>query len=631
MWHTFTQTYKKGGRAMQLFSSRDEHYRSPFGAVKEGTPVLFRICLPRELGCRAAWFIHRQDGGMAAWDGMFWAGMEGDAHEWWDCRYTPSSPDLYWYAFALDTVNGRQYLSCNADGTASLLYAPGNNWQLTCYSRDFNTPDWLAGGVFYQIFPDRFYRSTQPKETVPADRVLHDKWGEQPCWEPDSAGIIRNNDFFGGDLNGIREKLPYLQSLGVTCVYLNPIFESHSNHRYDTADYSRIDPLLGNEKDLRELLAEAKAYGIRVILDGVFSHTGADSVYFNKQQRYAVNGAYQSPDSPYAAWFRFNKWPTDYKGWWGFNTLPEVDKLNESFVTYIMGKEGIVQKWLRTGASGWRLDVADELPDLFLDELRRAVKAEDPDALILGEVWEDASNKQSYGHRRRYLIGRQLDSVMNYPFRTAVLDFVRHGNGMQFINRIQNVVENYPPQVTRLLMNSLGTHDTERALTMLAGEEANGRGRRWQAQTALSAEQRARGVRMLKAASVLQYCLPGVPCLYYGDEVGLEGYRDPFNRGCYPWGREDAELLSWYRDLGRVRGEHTVFAAGAFRPIVATDAVVVFEREDENGVIRCAVNRSDDTQMVAADGFVKTALGEAFIREDYLCLPPLSGSILVKA
>ena len=615
---------------MQLFSSRDTRYRAPFGAVAEGTEVLFRICLPRELGCRGAWLVHRRDGGMAQWDGMFWAGMEGDAHEWWDCRYTPQTPDLYWYAFALDTDNGRQYLSCNADGTATLLYTPGNNWQLTCYSRDLKTPDWLAGGVFYQIFPDRFCRSAQPKDNVPTDRVLHGEWGEQPCWQPDASGVIRNNDFFGGDLAGIREKLPYLQSLGVTCLYLNPIFESHSNHRYDTADYSRIDPLLGTEEDLRQLTAEAARLGMRVILDGVFSHTGADSVYFNKQHRYLVNGAYQSPDSPYAAWFRFAKWPTDYKGWWGFNTLPEVDKLNDSFITYIMGADGVAQKWLRAGASGWRLDVADELPDHFLDELRTAVKAADPDALILGEVWEDASNKQSYGHRRRYLLGDQLDSVMNYPFRTAVLEFIKNGNGVQFINRVMGVVENYPPPVTRLLMNSLGTHDTERALTVLAGEPANGRGRRWQAEQRLTADQRELGVRRLKAAAVLQYCLPGVPCLYYGDEAGMEGYRDPFNRGCYPWGAEDTGLLAWFRRLGEVRDACAALAEGAFRPLVVTDDVVAFERGDGESSVCCVVNRSDYEQRIPLTGYPHVMAGDAAVHEDYLCLPPLSGSILAK-
>lgn len=616
---------------MPLFSSRDTRYRNPFGAVEQGSEVLFRICLPRDWGCRGAWFVHQKDGCFAQWDGMFWAGMEGDDREWWDCRFTPDTPDLYWYFFAIDSDDGRRYLTCLPDGTAACVDSPRDSWQLTCYGSELKTPDWLAGGVFYQIFPDRFCCSGKAKENVPADRMLHAQWDEQPHWRPDETGVVRNNDFFGGDLEGIRSKLDYLKRLGVTCLYLNPIFESHSNHRYDTADYSRIDPLLGTEEDLRQLTEEARERGIRVILDGVFSHTGADSVYFNKNGRYPGAGAYQTQESPYAPWYHFAQWPQEYTGWWGFNTLPEVDELNPSFITYITGENGIVRKWLRVGASGWRLDVADELPDGFLEALRTAVKETDPESLVLGEVWEDASNKQSYGHRRRYLLGKQLDSVMNYPFRTAILDFIKNGNGTHFFNQIGSVVENYPPQVTRLLMNSLGTHDTERAITMLAGEPANGRGRRWQSETQLSDEQRAEGIRRLKAAAVLQYCLPGVPCLYYGDETGLEGYRDPFNRGTYPWGCENEELIDWFCQLGQARAAHEAFREGAFVPVYATEDVVVFDRVSESGTVRCAVNRSEAEVRISLDDNWQTALGDAAFYQDYLCLPPLSGSILVKA
>lgn len=617
---------------MHLFSSRDERYRFPVGAVEQGTEILFRICLPRTLGCRGAFLCHRSDSGMEQMDGMFWAGMEGEDHEWWDCRYTPALPDLYWYSFALDTDGGRRYLCCQDDATAVLCEKQGRQWQLTCYESGFTTPDWLAGGVMYQVFPDRFARSGQPKEGVPADRVLREDWGGQPVWRPDENGIVRNNDFFGGDLNGICEKLPYLKSLGVTCLYLNPIFEAHSNHRYDTADYSRIDPLLGTEEDLRRLAKEAKRLGIRLMLDGVFSHTGADSVYFNKNGRYSTEGAYQSPTSPYASWYHFSHWPDQYAGWWGFNTLPEVEELNEAFLTYITGEGGILQRWLQAGASGWRLDVADELPDGFLEALRASVKRADPDAMVLGEVWEDASNKHSYGHRRRYLLGRQLDSVMNYPFRQAILDFLRGGEARRFFNSILTVVENYPPQVTRLLMNSLGTHDTERAITLLAGEPAHGRGRNWQAQVTLSPEQRQPGKRLLKLAAVLQYCIPGVPCVYYGDEAGMEGYQDPFNRGCYPWGHEDNDLIAWYRELGAVRGECSALREGAFRPLFEGDGVVVFERRDDNETLLCAVNRTEGEQVIPLPDEwcdAPSLMGDGTVRNGLLHLPAM-GCLLQK-
>ena len=614
---------------MPFFNSRDIRHRAPFGAVAEGTSVQFRLRLPREWRCRAAWLLHCADSGMIQWESMFWAGSEDD-RERWECHYAPPTAGLYWYGFAVDTENGRRYLTRRPDATAAVSDREGAMWQLTCYERGFTTPDWLAGGIMYQVFPDRFACSGEPKEGVPDDRVRHSEWSEQPHWRPDATGVVRNNDFFGGDLNGIRQKLPYLKRLGVTCLYLNPIFESHSNHRYDTADYSRIDPMLGTEEDLRRLAEEAKALGIRLMLDGVFSHTGADSIYFNRHGRYPSIGAYQSPDSPYASWFHFKRWPDVYEGWWGFDTLPEVEELDSGFLSYITGESGILSKWLSAGASAWRLDVADELPDGFLEALRARVKATDPEAIVLGEVWEDASNKNSYGHRRRYLLGRQLDSVMNYPFREAILDVLRDGNTARFFERILTIVENYPPQVTRLLMNSLGTHDTERAITLLAGEPANGRGRNWQAAQTLSPEQRKRGLRLLRMAAVLQYCLPGVPCIYYGDEAGMEGYRDPFNRGCYPWGGEEAALVAFYERLGAVRTACAALSEGEFQPLAAPDGVILFERRDGDEVLLCAVNCREKAVTVAAsvNGF-ETAIGDAVVRGRAIDLPPQSGSVLI--
>ena len=576
-----------------LFQSRDTRYRSPFGAVAGGTAIFFRICLPREWRCSAARLVMTEDGGLPQPSGMFWAGMEGEDHEWWDCHYTPAHAGLYWYSFELTLGDGIARLTRCDDGSAALTRGPEvHSWQITCYEPGFQTPGWLAGGVMYQIFPDRFRASGQPKEGVPGDRLLREDWGGQPVWKPDATGTVRNNDYFGGDLKGIEEGLDRLAELGVTCLYLNPVFEAHSNHRYDTADYLAIDPLLGTEEDFRSLCRTAAQLGIRVLLDGVFSHTGADSRYFNKERRYPEEGAYNSLSSPYASWYRFQSWPREYSGWWGFPTLPEVNELAPAFLDFINGPGGVVRRWLAAGAAGWRLDVADELPDPFLEGLRQAAKAEKPDALVLGEVWEDASHKQSYGHRRRYLLGRQLDSVMNYPFREAVLGFLTGGKAADFFNRIFNVVENYPPQVTRLLMNHIGTHDTERAITVLAGEPAGGRGREWQAAHSLSPGQRQAGLRRMRLAAALQFCLPGVPCIYYGDEAGMEGYRDPFNRGCYPWGREEKGLLQWYRKLGQLRRACPALREGAFEAVPAGEDTVCYVRRDGGSRLLCAVNRA---------------------------------------
>jgi len=537
---------------LTLFDSRDARYKTPYGAVEEGTNVHLRICLPRDINCSAAKVhLHDELENTDSISDMFWCGMEGEHAEWWETDIQLESASLYFFHFALTTERGPLFLSRTWNSKGELTQSP-IPWQITVYEKDFTTPDWLDGGIMYQIFPDSFCRSGQRYSGVPGDRRMN-TWGAPPHWRPDEDGVFRNNRFFGGDLEGITSKLDYLQSLGVTCLYLNPIFESAENHRYSTADYTNIDPLLGTTEDFNRLCTEAEKRGMRVILDGVFSHTGSDSVYFNREGRYPNEGAYNTQDSPYISWYDFQNWPNQYSSWWGFDTLPELRENDPAVLEFLTGGGGIVQRWLGEGASGWRLDVADELPDQFLDSLRAAARRQKPDALIIGEVWEDASNKVAYSQRRRYLLGKQLDSVMNYCFRGAIIDFL---NGMDAARAMENILvilENYPPQVTRLLMNMVGTHDTERIITALAGEPSCGRGRDWQCDRRLTPQQREYGRQRCRLAAVMQYTLPGVPSVYYGDEIGMEGYRDPFNRACFPWGEEDTEMLSWYRALGQIR------------------------------------------------------------------------------
>lgn len=617
---------------LPLFDSRDKRFRAPFGAQPAGTSILFRLCLPRDWRCSAARLRVAEalpGGGERPLrsDSMFWAGMEGDAREWWDCHYAPEAPGVYHYWFETDTAFGTRMLARQEDGSAAAAApGPGPRWQLTCYDPALSTPDWLAGGVMYQIFPDRFAKSGEPKQNVPADRVLREDWGGLPVWQPDETGEVRNNDYFGGDLKGIEQRLDYLAGLGVTCLYLNPVFEAHSNHRYDTADYTRIDPLLGTEEDFRSLVRAAAQAGIRVVLDGVFSHTGADSRYFNQKGRYPEPGAAQSKESPYFPWYTFTAWPDRYSAWWGFKTLPDVNETDPGFLNYITGPDGVARTRLREGAGGWRLDVADELPDGFLDALYAAAKAESPDAVVIGEVWEDASRKESYGRMRRYLLGKQMDSVMNYPFRDAVLRFVRGGDAAGFFHRVLDIVENYPPAVTRLLMNHIGTHDTERALTALAGEPVGGHDRAWQAAQALSPARRERGLRLLRLASALQFTLPGVPCIYYGDEAGMEGCRDPFNRGCYPWGSADGTLIQWYRRLAQLRRHSPALREGAFTPLYAGEGAAAFERRGGGQRLLCAVNPGGGPRELPLPEVwrgVTVSLGDGRIQDRTLFLPPL--------
>ena len=586
---------------MTFFNSRNPLYRNPTGAIAAGTRVHFKITVPREMSCSAAYLLVQDTDGRNVCNDMFWCGMNGDDHEWWECHFTPRQTGLCFYHFELRTSRGHFVLKKDIGGDARI--GGSEDWQLTVYAKDFKTPDWLAGGILYQIFPDRFCCSGEKKTNIPYGRTMHEDWYEQPEWRPNAEGKITNSDFFGGDLKGIEQKLDYLASLGVTCLYLNPIFESHSNHRYDTANYEKIDPLLGCEADFRSLCAAAKARGIRILLDGVFSHTGSDSIYFNREGRYGDSGAYRSTDSPFYPWYSFRHWPDDYECWWNFTTLPNVREGNPDYNEYINGENGIIRHWLAAGASGWRLDVADELPDVFIDNLNRAVKGYDPNALVLGEVWEDASNKTAYGVRRRYLLGGQLDSVMNYPFRDAILGFLCGQHSSLMMERIETIVENYPPQVLRILMNHIGTHDTERALTVLGGEPSGSRGREWQSTQRMTAEQRELAVERLRLAALLQYMLPGVPCVYYGDEAGMEGYRDPFNRACYPWGHEDEDLIAWYRYLGLLRREHNdILRDGKLRNIYSHGEILSFERyiETQNGeeALFVAVNRSADNAVI---------------------------------
>lgn len=579
---------------MEIFNSRKIEYKDKIRAIATDEKVKLRIIVPRSMKCCGATLCVVKENESPAYYSMFWAGMCGDDNEYWELHFFATTPGLYWYHFELDTPWGRSFVRNVGRGVGD--FAPdASDFQQTVYDKNFKTPDWLKGGIIYQIFPDRFYSSGTEKHGVRPSRVMR-RWGDEPFWREEQMNGIWNNDYFGGDLKGVEEKLLYLANLGVTCIYLNPIFEANSNHRYDTADYEKIDPLLGTEDDLKSLCKTAKEqYGISIILDGVFSHTGCDSKYFNIYSNYDDVGAYNSKESPYYPWYKFINWPDEYHSWWGIKLLPEVIEETPEYREYICGKNGILRKWLKCGISGWRLDVADELPDVFLDDLRRAVKDENSNAVIIGEVWEDATTKLAYGERRRYLLGEQLDSVMNYPFADAVLNFVKFANADAFIDSVMSIIEKYPPQVTNVLMNHIGTHDTERAITRLAGENCEGYGRHWQHEhNKLSDYDYYRGVSMMKIASLIQYTLPGVPSLYYGDEIGMQGMKDPFNRACMDWYEPNTELHRWYKRLGEIRRGCKAFERGSFVPVYCSYKTVAYLRSGDNNEVLVAVNLDEN-------------------------------------
>ncbi len=561
-----------------VFDSRDAFYRNPTGAVPAGTPITFSLLIPRG-ECPKRVSVYFSEDGVPATETEFEFLENIRQYQRWSGRVVPQKTGIYWYTFRVETTRGvsvygrdsRNRPVCGRENPAA--------WQVTAYDPNQTIPRAWAGGVFYQIFPDRFFRSGRwhtPKGKEYATR-RHPQ--ELPNWKREENGDLDTTDFFGGNLRGIEEKLDYLEQLGVTALYLNPIFQAHSNHRYDTANYEVIDPFLGTEKEFRSLCAAAHRRGMKVMLDGVFSHTGEDSVYFNKYGTYPGKGAYQSKESPYYPWFRFRSWPDDYSAWWGIKILPEVDEANEAYLSYITGENGILRRWLRAGADGWRFDVADEIPDVFLSAARKAIKEENPHALYIGEVWEDATTKQAYGERRKYLLGQQLDSVMNYVWKDAVLSFLRSGDSEEFAECLAGLAENYPPCALHCAMNLIGTHDTPRALTVLS-DRSLPKEPEQQVKFSLSPEELNVAKQRLKLADVLMFTLPGIPSIYYGDEAGMQGGHDPLNRCFYPWGKEDSELQQWVARLGKLRKTHPVFREGALEILFAADGVIAYRRAD---------------------------------------------------
>ncbi|MEE1197702.1 MAG: glycoside hydrolase family 13 protein [Acutalibacteraceae bacterium] len=612
------------------FDSRNPLYRSKIGAVASGENLKLRLLLHNDAYCHAAYLVLSNDFLGTTEEIPLKPAEWLDNYQFWDCELNLDT-GLYWYYFRYESRYGEFFVTKCAHSTG-FVSRDGKPWQQTVYNKDYKTPDWLSGGIIYQIFPDRFYNSGKPKKNIPSDRFICDNWDKKPEHRQNNGPCSLSNDYYGGDLAGITEKLPYIASLGVNCIYLNPIFEAHSNHRYNTADYMKIDPHLGDTADLKRLCKKAEKLGIKIILDGVFSHTGDDSVYFNKYNRYNSLGAYTSQQSPYYNWFKFENWPEEYEAWWGITTLPEVKENNAEFTDFITGNKGVIKYWLNQGVSGWRLDVADELPDEFIENIRRAMKQEKPDSYLLGEVWEDASNKISYGARRKFLHGDELDSVMNYPYANAIVDFMNDGNACRFVDTVLDVTENYPPEAVKCLMNHIGTHDTARILTRLGKYNPHIKDRNWQATQRLNKDEYENAVKRLKSAATLQFTVPGVPSVFYGDEAGIEGYNDPFCRATYPWGKENNELLDYYRLLGEFRRNCSCLKTGEFIPVHSEDGYVVYMRRDQNDCILVGVNTKPYEVWVAVPDEFKNeyevAFGDKPNSDGWLRMAPNSPAIL---
>ena len=542
----------------------------------------------------------------------------------WSISLQVHETGLYYYSFYI--VNEGN-ISC---GELEMGYLSDNahGFILTVFSEDYETPEWFKGGVMYQIFPDRFCKSG----TMPdiKGRIQRKDWGGLPSFRPNERGKVLNNDFFGGNFKGIESKLPYLKELGVTVIYLNPIFEAASNHRYDTSDYMKIDPFLGTEQEFADLIKAAEKHGIKLILDGVFNHTGDNSVYFNKYGEYPSVGAYQSKDSPYYSWYSFQEFPDKYSSWWGIDILPEVNENSPEYQEFIFGKDGVLKKWLSFGIGGYRLDVADELPDFFLKGLRKSVKESNSDAIIIGEVWEDASNKIAYSKRREYLHGHELDSVMNYPLKDAIIRYIQTENAKDLLGTVRALINHYPKQTVDCLMNILGTHDTARILTVLGGIYCHNKEEMAKDSAYLDEKAKENAIEKLKMAAVLQFTLPGVPCIYYGDENGMEGHIDPFCRGCFDWENQNKELLAFYSKLGEIRKTYqNIFKDGEFEVLYTNGGLIFYKRIKDNDSVYVFVNNCSKAELIDLNGIYQNCITNE-IYENKLIVKPYAFGIIKK-
>ena len=602
-------------------------------AFSRGDLLRFRFLVPRQLGAVSAWVAIRSDSdGSSEQLPLVWSSLSGANDIWYaELPGGTLAPGLYFMQPRLVCAAG-SVAAVRAEGTCCSFLRDSDTYSFQLTISDFRYPEptWIEGGILYHVFVDRFCRGADtPKRE---DAVFLPDWEDGIPEYPAYPGApLKNNTFFGGNLQGITKQLDHFVSLGVTCLYLSPIFEAYSNHKYDTGDYCKVDEMFGGDDALRELIAEAKKRGIHIVLDGVFNHTGDDSVYFNRRGRYASVGAYQSKESPYYAWYEFQNYPDRYTCWWNIPILPRIHPEVPSCRDFFLGDGGVIDRYASMGISGFRLDVVDELPDPFVSGLKERLHRSNPESILWGEVWEDASNKMAYGKRRKYYLGEQLDGVMNYELRRGILAFLRDHDPSALRYALTEVMPNAPKRVQDCMMNLIGTHDTVRAITALAGPLPEGYTNDQLATMHLSPEERRIGSRRLCLAYLILATLPGIPTIYYGDEVGMEGYSDPFNRRPFPWRHPDREILSFYRRVGALRRAREEYRTGAFRLMHLSENVLVFSREERGRSALTLINASDaPVSFTLTDTWDDTFRDPGETVSGSYMLPPLTGTVLTK-
>jgi len=565
------------------YNSFHENHKKPFGAIRIGEDVRLSLHVEGAIHIDVTLVLMKEGAREQYYK------MTPKDHEFHALVTTSNEPGLYFYYFIINysdnNTNNIIYLTSTDQGYGGEGKVVENRWdvipyQITLHNYVDASPKWYKEAVFYQIFVDRFHNGNEDRRVLNPKKnsFLYSTWEDTPMYIKDKDGNIVRWDFFGGNLLGVIKKLDYLQKLGIGGIYLNPIFKARSNHKYDTGDYMTIDEMFGDEETFKKLINEAEKRGIRIVLDGVFNHVGADSIYFNAYGNYKELGAAQSKDSRFYPWFNFFYYPYDYECWWGVKDLPNVNEHNDAYRDFIVGKNGVIEKWTKLGIGGWRLDVADEMPDEFIRDIRRTMDGVSKDAVLIGEVWEDASNKIAYGKRREYLLGDEIHGTMNYPFKESVMGYIKGTmKAGEVYLKMMSLKENYPTEAFYSALNNLGTHDTKRIFTEIDNFD------------------------QLKIAIGLLMTFPGVPCIYYGDEAGVKGEADPFNRGPYPWGKENERIMEFYKTMIDMRKSSVVFTQGDFIPFYQENIFGFLRILEEEAVI-VIVNRDlEDFRLLLED------------------------------
>ena len=624
---SFSNNRAKSLTGKVTFAHGDKFGSSSAYEISEAATI--RIQLPRLLGVVSASVTvfdesleHRILSVPASWCGL------KSGYDVYDAAIdlTVLNVGLYFFGIEIDTQCGRLY---GRKAGGDLVFSSedmGNSlYQLSVSEFKYAKSDNKLGGVIYHIFVDRFNKGgdVKPKRGT----VTDDDWHTIPEYPLYNGAPLKNNHFYGGTLWGVADKLDYIKSLGVNTIYLSPIFDAASNHKYDTADYMTVDSMFGGEEALLHLLTKAKEQGIGIILDGVFNHTGSDSIYFNREGNYESVGAYQSTKSKYYPWYDFQSYPDKYTCWWGIDILPRIHPDVPACRKYFVGKGGVIDKYAALGVDGFRLDVADELSDDFISQIKKRLNQHNKKSVLYGEVWEDGSNKIAYDVRKKYFLGNELDGVMNYPIRTGIIDFLTSGNYASLLYALTDIIDNAPVRIRNMQMNLLGTHDTERILTVLGGEHSEGRSNEYLSKKKMSDLERGIAKRRLRMAYTILATVPGIPAIFYGDEAGLEGYHDPFNRMPYPWGREDHNLIEYFRQLGEIRRDHDVYKEGNFELIYLNSDALVYRRYDDKCSYITFVNNTKQSVNVDFSKNAVALIGNGKAEKKSFALPAYTAQI----